>query len=214
MDIIIQDIIPHPLDGIYRPDSDVWNKEVTFKQGDYYLIDAKSGKGKSTFIQLLYGIRRDFKGKLFLNGTDAFHFTKNELALLRQQEISILFQDLRLFLDLTALENIQLNCKLAHSPWAERIPEMAKSLQVSTLLNKKVGLLSYGERQRIALLRALVQPFKWILLDEPFSHLDKENAQACLALLIEIAESQDAGIILTSLGDETNYIPFLNHLYL
>ena len=59
-----------------------------------------------------------------------------------------------------------------------------------------------GQQQRVAIIRALAQPFEWILLDEPFSHLDEENTQKCLTLIHQRCDEQRAGFILTTLGDD------------
>lgn len=68
--------------------------------------------------------------------------------------------------------------------------------------DKKAGILSYGQKQRIAIIRAICQPFQFIFLDEAFSHLDKENTATMWKLILDEAKSQSAGIILTSLGNE------------
>lgn len=213
MNIELKTVIPLPLAETINPKSDIWNKDLIFEAGQHYLIDAQSGKGKSTFVQCVYGMRWDYSGYIIIGGSDVRNVSKDKLAKWRQSELSIQFQDLRLFLDLSAYDNIQLNKALAANAYAEKIDYMAEKLSVTHLLGKTAGLLSYGERQRISLIRALVQPFKWILLDEPFSHLDKHNTQACFDLLLEVSESEKAGIILTSLGED-NFIQFKNHLYI
>jgi putative ABC transport system ATP-binding protein len=97
---------------------------------------------------------------------------------MRQQKVSVIFQDLRLFPNLTARENIELN-RVLQQPYYEStvVTEMALALNVQSILDQKAGICSYGEQQRIAIIRALVQPFQWLIMDEPFSHLDIENTQ-------------------------------------
>ena len=73
-------------------------------------------------------------------------------------------------------------------------------LNVSHTLAKRCETLSYGERQRIAIIRALIQPFDWLLLDEPFSHLDSENARKAAALISAEVLARNAGMIVTSHG--------------
>jgi ABC-type lipoprotein export system ATPase subunit len=70
------------------------------------------------------------------------------------------------------------------------------------LLEKKIKILSYGERQRIAIIRSLMQPFEWLLLDEPFGHLDEENIRKACELIKSECKKRDAGILMTSLGPD------------
>ena len=77
--------------------------------------------------------------------------------------------------------------------WFER-------LGIGDKLYSNIGVMSYGQQQRVALIRALVQPFDFILLDEPISHLDDANADVMGAILMEEAHKQGAGVIITSIG--------------
>jgi len=73
------------------------------------------------------------------------------------------------------------------------------------VLQQSARTLSYGERQRIAIIRALVQPFQWLLMDEPFSHLDEENTRRAAALIAETCKTQQAGFVLTDLDDDQHF---------
>ena len=181
--------------------SDIWNTKCIFKKGKKYLVSAPSGKGKSTLLHIIYGLRNDFNGELLLNEASVETFTLDQWSETRQSSFSIVFQDLRLFPDLTALSNIQLNANLADEVPIEKITEMAGKLGVADLLEKNCGTLSYGQRQRIAIIRALCQPFDFLLLDEPFSHLDDANIQKASELIIAEINKQKAGLILVSLGE-------------
>ena len=77
---------------------------------------------------------------------------------------------------------------------------MARKMGVQEHLQKPCRKLSLGQQQRIALIRSLSRPFQWLLLDEPFSHLDEFNAKLAMDLILETAERQQAGIIATALG--------------
>ena len=79
---------------------------------------------------------------------------------------------------------------------------MAQNLGIENLLEKKCGELSYGQRQRVAIIRALSQPFEYLLLDEPFSHLDDENTQKACTLIETALAKNNAGLILVSLGEK------------
>ena len=79
---------------------------------------------------------------------------------------------------------------------------MAKDLNVFDLLDKKCGKMSYGQRQRIAIIRALCQPFRFLILDEPFSHLDSANTKKCCNLISKECQSQKAGYAIVSLEEK------------
>jgi len=122
---------------------------------------------------------------------------------LRRRQLSLCPQGLWLFDDLSALENIQLKNSLTHHKTEKEIQNMLQHAGMAEHQHKKAGILSYGQKQRIAIIRALSQTFHFILLDEAFSHLDKENKHKMWELIRTEAAQQSAGIILTSLGGET-----------
>jgi ABC-type lipoprotein export system ATPase subunit len=152
-------------------------------------------------VHLIYGLRKDYDGTLTLHGNNAQDNDLEAWANLRQTKLSIVFQDLRLFLNLTGLENIQLKANLTNTTSLDEILRMAKHLGVSDYLNRPCATLSYGQRQRIAIIRALCQPFEWLMLDEPFSHLDTENIRLATELIEEKLAAQNAGLIIVTLGD-------------
>lgn len=202
MKISLSGVVPAPLKGTLEAESksDIWQSEITFEQNKKYQIHAPSGKGKSTFVHILYGLRRDFTGEVKVDEKSVIKINKVSWAALRQKKISIVFQNLRLFMDLTALENVQLKAVLYSTNMENEIREMAEYLGVTHVLDKKAALLSYGERQRIAIIRALIQPFEILLLDEPFSHLDEGNIEKACGLIVKKCEANQATMIMTSLG--------------
>lgn len=200
MKIIFEKVIPLPLHG-FVSDSAVWNTNYVFDTGKYYLINAASGKGKTTLLSIIYGFRSDYSGSIILNDKPNSTNSYNDWALIRQNKLSMMFQDLRLFPTLTALENIILKNSLTNFYQEEAIIHMAERLDVANLLQRRCETLSLGQQQRIALIRCMCQPFEWLLLDEPFSHLDMENANKCMELVIAECRKRNAGLILTSLGE-------------
>ena len=119
----------------------------------------------------------------------------------------MLFQDLRLFTKLTAMENIRLKNSLTGYRSGKEITLMFETLGIADKINIKVGQLSFGQQQRVALIRALCQPFDFIFLDEPISHLDESNGNIMCELLMKEVQKQGAGVIVTSIGKhlELNY---------
>ena len=208
MQIIMQSLVPVPLkEKFAKRNSDVWNTNITFQQGEWIKIKAPSGTGKTTLIHTLYKLRSDYEGVINWNGKNLKAISPAELAELRQTQASIIFQDLRLFPQLTARENIELN-RILQKPYYEtdKTDEMSERLGIAHILQQKAGICSYGEQQRIAIIRALVQPFSWLLMDEPFSHLDIDNTAKAASLIEEECRKREAGFILTDLDEDTHFI--------
>ena len=105
MQIALDHITPKPLlDRLSGRGSDIWNQALTFQQEEIIRIKAPSGSGKTTLIHYLYQLRKDYTGSILWDHQETF--SSHELAKLRATQISIVFQDLRLFPQLTAKENI------------------------------------------------------------------------------------------------------------
>ena len=144
--------------------SDVWHRDITFHKGKRYLIEAASGTGKSSLCSYVYGYRNDYQGIINFDERNIRSLSVNDWTDIRKHSLSILFQELRIFPELTAIENIQLKNRLTNFK------------------------------------KSLCQPFDFIFLDEPVSHLDDENGTIMGRLLTEEASRQGAGIIVTSIG--------------
>lgn len=208
MQIQLSAVVPVPLrDKILQQQSDIWNRDISFPPAQFIKVKAPSGTGKTTLVHYLYNIRYDYTGTIKINGKRWSDYSQNELAAIRQQQISVVFQDLRLFDQLTAWENIELKRVMHPQPFypQEKIREMAERLGVSHVLQQSSATLSYGEKQRIAIIRALMQPFQWLMMDEPFSHLDEANTAKAAALIAEECRARNAGFILTDLDYDTHF---------
>ena len=180
--------------------SEVWQQDITFEKGQLYLVEADSGKGKSTLCSYILGYRHDYSGQLLFDDDDARGFSVSHWIDLRRSHISTLFQELRLFPELTAMENVQIKNKLTGFKSDSQIREWFKILGIDDKMDAKIGRMSYGQQQRVAMIRALVQPFDFIVVDEPISHLDDANAQRMGHVMIAEAKAQGAGVIVTSIG--------------
>lgn len=203
MNYTLENILPTPLKEQKRGhESDIWETTCHLEKGKKYLITAPSGKGKSTFLHILYGLRKDFSGTVTLDDTELSTISTNAWADLRKDNLAIVFQDLRLFPKLSALDNILLKSTLHTTKSETAIKEMAKKLGIESLLNQSCETLSYGQRQRVAIIRALCQPYDFLFLDEPFSHLDEVNAEIAFQLIESVCAEQEAGFLLVSLGEK------------
>lgn len=185
-----------------QPDveSEVWNQDVTFEKGRLYLLEADSGKGKSTFCSYVVGFRHDYKGSVLFDDRDVASFSTSDWVRMRLSHVSHLFQELRLFPELTAMENVEIKNKLTGLKSRKEIEEWFERVGIADKMESRVGLMSFGQQQRVAMIRALVQPFDFILVDEPISHLDDANSSVMADLLMEEARRQGAGVITTSIG--------------
>ena len=110
-----------------------------------------------------------------------------------------MFQDLRLFTNQTVYENIEVKRQLNPFHPSSKINEFAERLGVAHKLHMVCSTCSYGEQQRVAIIRCLMQPFDYLLLDEPFSNLDDLNRKKALELILEEAGKRKAGILLADL---------------
>lgn len=198
--ITLNKVLPHVFSHVQGLVSDVWNEEITFHKGHYYLLEANSGKGKSTFCSYLIGYRRDFDGKILFDEQNINALTIKNWAEIRTRHVSYLFQELRLFPELTALENVLIKNNMTHFKTKAQILDWFEELGVADKLNVRIGQMSFGQQQRVALIRSLVQPFDFLLADEPISHLDDDNSNVMGQVLLREATHQGAGVIVTSIG--------------
>lgn len=199
MQIFLQQVVPDFFEIDKATGSQLWNQTLSFSTGENVHIVAPSGSGKTSFIHFLYGLRKDYSGKILYDNNDIKSFDAEKFSTWRQKSISIIFQDLRLFTQQTVLQNLEIKRLLSPYHKESRITAMAKRLGIESKLSKLCSTCSYGEQQRIAIIRALQQPFDFLLLDEPFSHLDENNRQKAMELMQEEASERKAAIILTDL---------------
>ncbi|MEP7164815.1 MAG: ATP-binding cassette domain-containing protein [Ferruginibacter sp.] len=199
MTISLENLKPDFLETEKIESSETWNKNLTINKGEKLQIVAPSGRGKTSFIHFLYGLRKDYSGNILLDNKNIKAFNAEDFASTRSNIYSIIFQDLRLFPDHTVFENINIKRSLNPFHPEERIKEMAARLGIENKLHKLLKTCSYGEQQRVAIIRALQQPFDFLLMDEPFSNLDEANRKKAMELIEEEVAKRNASIILADL---------------
>ena len=205
MDIItLNSVVPEIFASREKLTSDIWRQEVSFERGKSYLVRAESGTGKSSLCSYLYGQRGDYRGTILFDGMDISRFISEAWSRIRQNQISILFQELRLFGELSAMENVLINNSIVDFKTKAEIISLFEELGIADKLNSRTEHLSYGQQQRVALIRAICQPFSFLLLDEPISHLDDKNSNIMRDVILREAAKQGAGIIATSIGKHMN----------
>lgn len=193
--------------------SQVWMREIKFESPDYYMIEAESGTGKSSLCAYIYGSRIDYQGRIFFDDVDIRSFDINRWSSLRREAIAYLPQEMMLFPELTVMENIAIKNRLTGYKSVGEIEQMLDELEIGDKRNVSARLLSVGQQQRVAIIRALCQPFDFLLIDEPVSHLDRRNNAAVAAMVDREASQRGAGIIATSVGNNIS-LPRLNLLKL
>ncbi len=198
--ITFDNVVPHVFAQQEKLDSEIWKSCATFEKDKLYLVEAESGKGKSTFCSYILGYRHDYTGNVMFDSTPTTGYKVKDWVDLRKCHLAYLFQELRLFPELTAWENVEIKNKLTGFKPRKEIEEWFERLGIADKLDSKVGLMSFGQQQRVAMIRALVQPFDFILADEPISHLDDRNSGIMADIMTTEAKRQGAGVIVTSIG--------------
>lgn len=181
--------------------SEVWGKALEFLPGDQILVRAPSGRGKTSLVRFLTGESLAFSGTLFWEEKDVRGFRPQDWSRVRQRHLSLVPQTLNLLGDLSVEENILLRTRIQGLPDPDWKPG-ARFLGMSeALLETPVptARLSQGEKQRVALLRSLQGPFSFLVLDEPFSHMQTSLADKSWDLIQQVCRERGAGILLTSL---------------
>jgi len=209
----LQNLLPLYFEESKKQTSEIWGKDLQFAKGEMIKIVAPSGSGKTSLTHFIYGTRADYSGAISYNNSNIKQFSFENFANWRKDHISIVFQDLRLFPEQTVFENIDIKRQLNPFHRSEKIKEMAERLGIGKKLSSKAKTCSYGEQQRVAIIRALVQPFDFLILDEPFSHLDTVNRQIAMELMMEEANARAATIILADL-QRVDFFAYTKILYL
>ena len=201
--------LPKVFDGRDPVPSQVWQCDLTLERGRHYLIVAESGTGKSSLCAYLYGYRVDYSGTMRFDGRDIRSLSVAEWCQVRQRHIAYLPQEMRLFPELTALENVQLKNRLTGHKTDREILDWFEALGIPDKVHSPVSKLSIGQQQRVAIIRTLCQPADFILLDEPVSHLDDANNRIVADMVQAEAQRQGAGIIATSVGNNLQLEQFI-----
>lgn len=176
---------------------------LSVSKGEFMVIEGNSGSGKTTLLTLLSGLDRPTSGQIFIEGREITHLSEDEMAPLRNASFGFVFQSFHLVPSLNAIENIMFPAELAGNKDARKKAE--------TLLGR-VGLLarrhhfphqlSGGEKQRVAICRALVNAPDIIFADEPTGNLDAENSGAILNLLLDLRKERGSTLVLVTHSTE------------
>ena len=206
MQITLNNVKPKYMSESEVAGSDIYlQPSVVFEQGRKYMVCARSGHGKTSLLNFIYGISDQYDGSIERETESGERETGNgkqktlPASRIPLSVLSYMFQDLCLFPELTAMENVQLKNRLTDFKSDSEIERMLDALLPEGKKHQHVATLSLGQRQRVAAVRALCQPFRFLLLDEPFSHLDHDTAAQVAAMISDEVERQGAGLIVTAL---------------
>ena len=203
----LSQLLPVPLrDRLAARSSALWQHDLSWKDGgERIFIQAPSGTGKTTLIHILYGLRSDYEGQVLWGKLSVREMNPERMSSLRRESVSVIFQDMRLFPALTAWENLEIKRVLTNTIAPEEVREWMEALGISDRADRLAATLSYGEQQRVAIIRALLQPFQWLLMDEPFSHLDKANTALAARLIAKVVDRNAASLLLADLDDNAHF---------
>lgn len=202
--LTFENVVPSALRGRTSA-SGLWGGRHSFERGKTYLVEAASGTGKSSLCAYVYGYRNDYSGRITFDGTDTAKLGKAAWRRLRLTSLSLMFQELRLFGSLTAIENVRLKNDLTHHKSDKDIDTLFARLGIADKKDAPASLMSYGQQQRVAFIRALCQPFDFLFMDEPVSHLDKCNASVLADILAEELDARGACAVVTSVGRKMKF---------
>ena len=167
--------------------------------GAHSLVIGPSGCGKSTLLHLMAGLIRPSRGRIAIDGQDLAALGPAALDAFRGRRIGIVLQSMHLIGALSVRDNLRLARSLARQPRApERIEGLLEELGLARLARFRPRQLSQGERQRLAIARAVVNRPSLILADEPTSALDDANCAAVLGLLRRQAQASGATLVVAT----------------
>lgn len=175
---------------------------LTICQGDYISITGRSGSGKTTLLKIIGLLEQPTEGEVIIDGIKSADLWKDELADIRRQKIGFIFQDYFLLENLSALDNILLPGLLEKQEGSRvksRAYELSQYLEIEEKLLKKYPKeLSGGEKQRIAIVRALMNDPDILLADEPAGNLDEKNQEKVQSILKRLHEKERKTILLVT----------------
>lgn len=197
---------------------EVKNIYKEFKQGDKYFkvldnfnyifysnltyaICGVSGSGKSTLLYILSGLIKPSSGAIYFNNNNISMFTDKQSQEYLNRDIGIVFQQPYLLKELSVIENIMLKGLIYNFDFNKSYKQAKQLLEDINLIDKAnvaTGILSGGEQQRVAIARALFNQPKFLIADEPTAHLDPENRENIINLLLKLKSAYNIGLIIAT----------------
>jgi len=172
---------------------------LTVEAGTFLVISGSSGSGKTTLLTLLSGLDKPTSGRVIINNHNISDASEAALAPLRNKTIGFVFQSFHLVPSMTAIENIMFPAELRGDKTArKRARQLLERVGMAERGDNLPSQLSGGEKQRIALCRALINRPRLLFADEPTGNLDSENGKMVLERLVELKNEHEATLILVT----------------
>lgn len=175
--------------------------DLQIEEGEFSTVFGPSGSGKTTLLNLIGALDRATEGTVKLNGNSTGEMRKNQLALLRRDNIGFIFQDFNLIPVLTAFENVEFALKIARKngkTTGEKARKILERVGLGEKLHRRPGELSGGQKQRVAIARALVKEPRLILADEPTANLDSDTSREVLEIMVQMNEELNTTFIFST----------------
>ena len=188
---------------------------LSFEKGEFVSILGESGGGKSTLMNIVGGLDREFKGQVKVNGELLDHRNEKQLDEYRRSTIGHIYQSYNLIPHLTVLDNVLVSLDMTTLSSAEkkqRAEELLTKVGLTDQIHKYPKHLSGGQKQRVAIARALASDPQIIIADEPTGALDSKNTQEVLALMDEIAKDGKLVIAVTHSSEVANHGTRIVHM--
>ena len=177
------------------------NINLGIKKSDIVCLLGTSGSGKSTLLNLIAGLEKPTKGKIFIGKVPVHLLTEDQVTIFRKKNIGFVFQSYNLLKYLTAFENVTFSLMLKGFNKEEReylAAEMLKEVGLGNRMNHKPTEMSGGQQQRVAIARAFVDRPKIIFADEPTGNLDTKTSREIMELTLEMAHEYHQTMIIVS----------------
>lgn len=164
---------------------------LSFEAGTFNVLLGQSGSGKSTLLNIMSGLLRPTSGTILINKQNIYNFKEKQLAFLRRNTISNIYQDYMLLSELTVQENIELGMSKNNL----NLNDIANKLGIINLLDKYPDELSGGQKQRTAIARAIIKKPDLLFCDEATGALDEENSKQVIELLHDVVKTYGITVI-------------------
>ncbi|MBC5632473.1 ABC transporter ATP-binding protein [Parabacteroides hominis] len=175
--------------------------DLTIGEGEIVAIVGPSGAGKTTLLQIIGTLDAPDSGKLYINGTETVRLSEEKLAAFRNRNIGFVFQFHQLLPEFTALENVMIPALIAREKPAaaeKRAKEILDFMNLTDRMSHKPNELSGGEKQRVAVARALINNPSVILADEPSGSLDTKNKEELHKLFFDLRDQMHQTFVIVT----------------
>jgi len=173
--------------------------DLEIDSGEFVVVAGSSGSGKTTLLSLLSGLDHPSHGSVKISGREITGLGEDDLAPIRNELIGFVFQAFHLIPSLNAVENVMFPAELRKDAGArEKAESLLDRVGLWDRRNNQPEQLSGGEKQRVAICRALINQPKLLFADEPTGNLDSENSRGIISLILELQEEQRATLVMAT----------------